>query len=463
MHRKLLLSAVAISLIASSSARALDRLLVLDRWQTTPGFLNSIAKIDLFDPMSAGSTIQVSTTGTLWSMPAPVVDLHSLAVHPISGQLYSVARLQSVAGVINAMVAIDRDTGALTYIGAPSLETARFRFHPVTLAFHWVNGKTSRTYSAPGGSSVFNPDLFFAVDDVNAGASPSCAGFAFEPPMAGDLDSTAYLLDVTTDSLCVADFATSELRTVGALGIDLTGLVAGPVVELGGEIFFAADLGAGPRFFEVDAATGVATDVGEFPAFHGITDLALEPVTDTTGDFDGDGYPDRVEVAGGSSAANPASSPFDGFPVAPAPTDSPLLSKSLRIELDFVADDSDRVVWKGRLPVAPDFVPEGQRLIAEIGGYAVSFTLGKKGKAKGASDGASVEVSKKVKNGSVSLKVKLAAASLETHLADEGLIDADLVATPLSIPLAIYAPGVTYAVDVIVDYTATTGVGGEAK
>lgn len=442
------------------SASALDRLLALDRWQNTGPNLLSIAKLDLYDPLAGSTTIYVSNQGTLWSQPAPVLDVHSLAVHPVSGQIYTVARMQSIAGVINAMVAVNRDTGALSYVGAPSQTEARFRFHPVTLAFHWVSGKQSRTYTAPGGSNVFNPDLFFPAGDGNAGASPFCAGFAFEPPMIGDDESAAYLLDATTDSLCIADFATGELRTIGSLGVDLTGLVAGPVVELGGEIFFAADFGLGPRLFAVDRQTGAATDAGEFPSDYGITDLALERITDTSGDLDGDGYPDRVEVAGGSSPGDSASSPFDGFPVAPAVTVEPLLSKSLAIELDFAEAGADELLWKGRVPVASDFVAHGQRWIVEIGGHATEFTLGKKGKAKALAQGLTLELGKKVKNGSLPLKVKAKHASLASLLEDDGLIDADLVATPVVVPLRIWMPGVTFGLDVTLSYSAVAGDSG---
>lgn len=462
MNRTIVLAASLVTL-AAPSASALDRLLMVDRWQNTGPNLLSLGTLDLYDPMAGSTTIYVSNQGTLWSQPAAVLDIHSLAVHPVSGQIYTVARMQSVIGPINAMVAVDRDSGALTYIGAPSQSDARFRFHPITLEFHWVSGVQSRTYTAPGGSNVFNPDLHFATDDVNAGASPFSAGFAFEPPLAGDEESTAYLLDSTTDSLCVADFATGELRTIGALGVDLTGLVAGPVVELGGEIFFAADLGVGPRLFAVDRETGVATDAGEFPADYGITDLALEPIADTTGDLDGDGYPDRVEVAGGSSPGDASSTPFDGFPVAPSVTMTPTLLKSLAIELDFAIDGEDELLWKGRLPVPDGFTPLGHRVIVEVGGHATELTLGKKGKAKALGSGFSIEVGKKVKNGSVSLKVKAKHASLASLLEDEGLLDDDVAGVPVVVPLRIWTPGITYGVDATLSYVAVAGESGIAQ
>jgi Domain of unknown function (DUF4394) len=448
---------------AAPRAEAAERLLVLDRWQATPGQMFSIAARDPYAPVTAGSTIYVQTLGSLWGITVPVLDFQSLAVHPQSGQLYSVARMQSVIGPIAAMVAIDRESGALTYVGAPSQITARFRFDPISLQFQWVDGKLSRTYSAPGGSNVFNPDLHFPSGDVNAGASPFSAGFAYEPPLPGDEQARAFLLDMTTDSLCVADFATGELTTIGALGVDLTGLVAGPIVELGGEIYFAADFGAGPRRYRVDSESGAATDVGEFPALHGITDMVLEPDLEASGDLDSDGYPDFVEVAAGSSVGDVASVPFVEYPVAPVKQAAPESLKSLRVELDFAAPGGDELVWKGKLPVVGEFAPDGQRVIAEVGDYAVAFTLGKKGKGIAAADGGVLQFGKKVKAGAITFKLKITNGAFAAYLTDEGLVDGDFTAAPLTVPLTLWVAGACYTVDAPVEYDAVAGVSGVAQ
>ncbi len=463
MSRRSILLALAAAAALDPGARAIDRLLVLDRWQSEPGQLFSIARRNLFDPLTPVSSIAVSTIGTIWSMPAPALDIHSLAVHPTNGQLYTVARFNSVAGVINAMVAIDRDTGALTYVGAPSLDTARFRFEPVTLQFHWVNGASSRIYSTPGGSGSIQPNLAFVAGDAHEGVIPNSAGFAFVPPPPGATHARALLIDSATDSLCEVDFATSELRTIGALGVDVTTAVAGPVIELDGAVFFAADLGAGARLFSVDPETGAATDAGGFPDLHGVTDMVLDPDLTGADDLDGDGYPNLVEIAAGSSPGNPAAVPFADFPTAPAALAAPSIEKSLKIQLDFSAANGDVVIWKGRLPVPDGFTPGGKQLIAELGGYAVSFTLGKKGKGIALDAGAVIELGKKVKNGSVSFKLKLQHAAIAAYLADEGLIDADLAASPVVVPVALWMPGVTYETTVALSYSATAGDSGWAQ
>lgn len=93
-------------------------------------------------------------------------------------------------------------------------------------------------------------------------------------------------------------------------------------------------------------------------------------------DTDGDGFPDALEGALGTSPNDGASTPFGG---APAGTAQTLTLTKVGVKLDFAKAGKDTVGLKGTLPVPADFDANGKVVSVFVGGVAATFTLDAKG------------------------------------------------------------------------------------
>jgi hypothetical protein len=92
-------------------------------------------------------------------------------------------------------------------------------------------------------------------------------------------------------------------------------------------------------------------------------------------DTDGDGFPDVVEIAAGSSASSASETPY-GIPVLPPQL---LTDVKLSAKLNFVRPNLDSMTLSGTFGVPDGFVLAEQKLIMDVGGVVRVFTLNPKG------------------------------------------------------------------------------------
>lgn len=181
-------------------------------------------------------------------------------------------------------------------------------------------------------------------------------------------------------------------------------------------------------------------------------------------DTDGDGFPDELEAALGTSPSLAGDTPFGGTPAAPLP----LVVPKLRISLNFAASDRDTVTLSARIPVPAGWSPEGRRVVLDVGGVIRDVTLDAKGRAgAGTSDAVTLKL-RRVKGvvpaQDARLTVTIAKAALAASLADEGLTNASTSgASPVALPVLLLLDDACYAATKPLAWRAKTGRRGAAK
>jgi hypothetical protein len=156
----------------------------------------------------------------------------------------------------------------------------------------------------------------------------------------------------------------------------------------------------------------------------------------STIDSDGDGVPDEVEEALGTSPTDPAATPFNGMVTSL----QPLAVTKMGIKLNFARTGSDMITVSGTLPVSGGFKVAEQRVVVDVGGVIKNFTLTARGEAVAGND--SVKLRIKVNKGEVLAQnarftVKMSRGDFATALADEGLANRDIAPVSQTIPVII--------------------------
>ena len=266
--------------------------------------------------------------------------------------------------------------------------------------------------------------------DTNLTPAGSIADVAYDRSFPGSTTTTAYAIDSATDMLERLGGVNGSpspnggaLTEIGPLGADISS-------------FSAIDFGAGAKLFAVLQVGGVS---------------GLYTISTSTG----------AATLVGSVDGNPA---ILGIAVAPQLA----LVKKKSIKLNFAKADSDSVSFSGTLDVPLSFfdkAPQQPATLVWLGGIQRSFVLDEKG--RGVSGGDKLTVAINLNNGAPtgSFKLSLKKGSFAASLVDEGLINADVTAQPVHVPLSIFINSTQFhsSPNLVLSYTAKAGKTGKAK
>ncbi len=174
-------------------------------------------------------------------------------------------------GASSRVYRIDASSGRALAVGdpfSPALGGSSFGFaaNPVGDVLRSVSDARQNLRLSPDTGKVVADDgaLQYAAGDPGAGTTPSVIGAAYTNQVPGATSTTLYDVDQARDTLVVQDPANEgTLRTVGALGVDVTGPGGFSVAPSG--VAYAALRRAGqtnPELFTINLTTGAATAVG---------------------------------------------------------------------------------------------------------------------------------------------------------------------------------------------------------
>lgn len=203
---------------------------------------------------------------------------------PATGELYGLSNASRV-------FRIDANTALASAAGpafAPGLIGADFGFdfNPVPDRIRVVSDADQNLRLNPNNGALAATDaaLQYAASDANALANPNVVASAYSSNFAATTTTTLYGIDsnldvlVTQGSLGSAPISPNSgtLFTVGALGIDASGLVGFDVSPLGGAFAAIAAPGASSSsLYSVNLGTGAASLIGPIAGGAPLRDLAI--------------------------------------------------------------------------------------------------------------------------------------------------------------------------------------------
>lgn len=129
------------------------------------------------------------------------------------------------------------------------------------------------------GATTVDGSLAYAAGDVNAGNAPGVTAVGYTNQRPGTvMTTTLYDIDTANDVLATqAPPNAGTLNTVGALGVDASGVAGFDISGDTGQAFAALTVVGGPQaLYSIDLQGGGATLIGAF-GIAGVTDIALVP------------------------------------------------------------------------------------------------------------------------------------------------------------------------------------------
>jgi hypothetical protein len=179
-----------------------------------------------------------------------------LDMRPLNGQLYGL-------GSTNRLYTINLATGAATAVSATPLVLTGtnfgFDFNPTV--------DRIRIVSDAGVNLRVNPaDGVAIVDGVLNPGTPSISAAAYTNNFAGATTTVLYDLDANTDMLYRQDPPNAgTLVSVGALGVNITGVNGFDIGGTSGTAFAVLTVGTTASIYTINLATGAATKGADLP------------------------------------------------------------------------------------------------------------------------------------------------------------------------------------------------------
>ncbi|HZE72443.1 MAG TPA: DUF4394 domain-containing protein, partial [Pyrinomonadaceae bacterium] len=204
---------------------------------------------------------------------------------PANGQPYGL-------GSSNRLYTIDTSTGAATAVAAPftpTLSGVDFGgdFNPTVDRLRVVSDLDQNLRLNPATGSVVATDtaLNYASGDANFGANPNVVGAAYTNSFAGATTTTLYGIDSNLDTLVLQGSPngtpvspnTGQLTTLGALGVNTTGLVGFDIQGSNNRAFasLTSPGDSSSKLYTLSLSTGAASLVGTIGGPDLIRDLAV--------------------------------------------------------------------------------------------------------------------------------------------------------------------------------------------
>lgn len=283
---------------------------------------------------------------------------------------------------------------------------------------------------------------------------------------AGGSGAATLILTINTT---IPPVITSTLSAMGVLGVGFTYNITATGTEP--VTFTATPLPSG-LVLSGAAITGTPTEAGTFAVMLGAANVAgsdgktlVLTIADPAsgGDSDGDGFPDQLEIATGSSSLDAASTPL-GIPAGA--TGSELSISKIGIKLNFLKTGVDTISVSGTLPI-PNGFAEPQSIIVDFGGVIDTFALNARGSAKNGNNTFKLMV--KTKKGTVAAQdarfmAKFSKGDFSSNLANEELDgEADVRGAQKDIVVIILFNNTRFQTTRALSYTARKGKSGSAK
>ena len=255
---------------------------------------NAAAGLTLFAVTTSNSLLRFNSAapGTLISSTA-ITGLQSgenvlgIDVRPATFQLYA---LGSTGRLYVVNPASGRAQQVSTLSTAPGGGEFGVDFNPVPDRLRVTSdAEQNLRINVDTGAATVDGALAFAPGDPNAGRNPNVVGSAYTNSVAGATATTLYNIDSNLDILVTQNPPNDgRLNTVGALGVDTSGLV-GFDIAAAGNVAFATLTPQGEatsRLYTVNLSTGAATLVGAVGGPSAVRALAVanlpaNPIDDT--------------------------------------------------------------------------------------------------------------------------------------------------------------------------------------
>ena len=254
-------------LVASAHVQAIDIYAVteggvLARFDSaTPG---TVPQLDVVTGLGAGESII------------------GLDFRPANGGLYALTKDAAAAG---RLYRIERTSGVATLVAplAPidvsdpytALSGTKFgiNFNPIADRLRVVSDVGMNIRVNPGTAGVLTDNA------INPGPA-NIVGVAYINSYAGAASTTLYDIDSSNDSLLLQNPPNNgTVTTVGALGVDTTGIAGFDIVTLGSNNFAYATFTVGGTvgLYSINLATGAATSLGSVGGNLELITLAILP------------------------------------------------------------------------------------------------------------------------------------------------------------------------------------------
>jgi Domain of unknown function (DUF4394)/FG-GAP-like repeat len=264
-----------------------------------------------FDSATPGTVTTIATISGLQA----AENVLAIDFRPANGQLYalgSTSRLYTVNTLTGAAMAIG-SAGAFTLTGTDF----GFDFNPTV--------DRIRLVSNTGQNIRLNPDTgVIAGTDTNLNpGTPSVSAAAYTNNFSGATTTVLYDIDTATDSLFIQNPPNNgTLVSVGALGVDASGVNGFDIATIGGMAFASLNVGGTSRLYTINLTTGAATQVAAIGGSLMLRGLAVANVsaasTSTALDFGGDRRADfaSFDLSNGfwTIARSTDTTSFFGFP-----------------------------------------------------------------------------------------------------------------------------------------------------
>ena len=205
--------------------------------------------------------------------------VQGLDLRPETGEFYAV-------GSFSNLYKINAASGAATLVGAGSFNpplngsSFGFDFNPTIDRIRNVSDANQNLVLNPfDGTSTQVTDLFYDVNDQNAGMDPNIVASAYSNNFKGAIESQLFGIDSGLDMLVKQANSAGTLTTVGMIGTDITD-VASFDISGGTGIAYAAVTNATldrTTFWTIDLDTGLGTMVGEVGGGSVITAMTVVP------------------------------------------------------------------------------------------------------------------------------------------------------------------------------------------
>ena len=191
-------------------------------------------------------------------------------------------------GASSRIYRVDLGSGQALAVGnpfTPALSGGQFGFsaNPVADNLRSVSDARQNLRINPetGQVAAAEDNLQYAAGDPGAGSAPGVVTSAYTNQAPGATSTTLYDIDAARDVLAIQDPANAgTLRTVGALGVDLSGPGGFTITPTNNAYAALRRTGQGnPELFRVNLANGAATAVGPIAARPSNTQRTAAPVT----------------------------------------------------------------------------------------------------------------------------------------------------------------------------------------
>ena len=227
-----------------------------------------------FDTATPGT---VATVGAITGLQSGE-NVLGIDFRPATGQLYAL-------GSTSRLYVINTATGAATAVSSAPFTPALngtdfgFDFNPTVDRIRVVSDTDQNLRLNPetGGVAATDTNLAYATGDPNQAANPNVTGSAYTNNFNGATTTTLYNIDSNLDILVTQNPPNNgTLNTVGALGVNTSGVVGFDFTQATNTTYAALNVGGVTGLYTINLTTGAATLVANIGGGNVLSDIALE-------------------------------------------------------------------------------------------------------------------------------------------------------------------------------------------